>query len=208
MHNHIDRKGDIKVAKSGDVFEHPVTKERIVVLKTAGDTGGELFQMELTLQPGGFVAGEHIHPLQDERFEVISGSLRGSIAGKEWSAEPGDTRVVQTGTPHVWWNAGDEDLRVLVDFRPALRTEEFFETFFGLAQDGKVSRKTGLPNLLQLAVVAREHRNEIVSTRPPRLVQTVLFGVLAPIGRLLGYKTKYPYPRPTRAQEQVQLQTT
>ena len=45
------------------------------MLKTARDTGGELFQMELTMQPGGFVAGEHIHPLQDERFEVISGSL-------------------------------------------------------------------------------------------------------------------------------------
>ena len=194
------------MAKSGDILEHPVTKERIVVLKTAGDTGGELFQMELTLQPGGFVAGEHIHPLQDERFEVISGSLRGSIAGKEWTAAPGDTRVVQAGTPHVWWNAGDEDLRVLVDFRPALRTEEFFETFFGLAQDGKVSRKTGLPNLLQLAVVAREHRDEIVSTRPPKLVQTVLFSVLAPIGKLLGYKAKYPYPYARQAQ--VQPQTT
>jgi hypothetical protein len=36
------------MVKAGDVLEHPVTGERIVVLKTAQDTGGEMFQMELT----------------------------------------------------------------------------------------------------------------------------------------------------------------
>jgi quercetin dioxygenase-like cupin family protein len=194
------------MVKAGDILEHPVTGERIVVLKTAQDTGGEMFQMELTLRPGGFVASEHIHPKQDERFEVISGSLLGHIAGKEWTAGPGETAVVQAGTPHVWWNAGDDELRVLVDFRPALRTEVFFETFFGLAQDGKVNPKTGLPSLLQTAVSAGAFRNEIVPTRPPLAVQKVLFGVLGPIGRLLGYKAEYPYPY--LGQAQAESQTT
>ena len=192
------------MVKAGDILEHPVTGERIVVLKTARDTGGEMFQMELTLRPGGFVASEHIHPKQDERFEVISGSLRGHIAGKEWTAGPGETAVVQAGTPHVWWNAGDDELRVLVDFRPALRTEVFFETFFGLAQDGKVNLKTGLPSLLQTAVSAGAFRNEIVSVRPPLVVQKALFGVLGPIGRLLGYKAEYPYPYLRQAQAEPQ----
>jgi quercetin dioxygenase-like cupin family protein len=194
------------MVKAGDILEHPITRERIVVLKTARDTGGELFQMELTLQPGGFVAGEHIHPLQDERFEVLSGSLRGSVEGKEWTAGPGDTRVVQAGTPHVWSNAGDTDLRVIVEFRPALKTEEFFETFFGLAQDGKVNPKTGLPSLLQTAVSASAFRNEIVPMRPLQVVQRILFGLLAPIGTLLGYKAKYPYPHLKRAQAKAEPQ--
>jgi quercetin dioxygenase-like cupin family protein len=187
------------MVKSGDVLEHPVTREKIIIRKTARDTGGELFQGDLYLQPGAFVAAEHIHPLQEECFEVIAGTLRGRVAGKEFASGPGETVVVPKGAPHVWWNSGDEELHCLVGLRPALRIESFFETFFGLAQDGKVSPKTGLPNPLQLAVIMRTYPNELILARPPRIVQTLLFGVLAPLGRLLGYRGEYPYPHARRA---------
>jgi quercetin dioxygenase-like cupin family protein len=187
------------MVRSGDVLEHPVTREKIVIRKTARDTAGELFQAELFLPPGGFVAAEHIHPLQEERFEVIAGTLRGRVAGKELASGAGEIVVVTKGTPHVWWNAGDDKLHVLVEVRPALRFETFFETFFGLAQDGKVDRKTGLPNLLQLAVTMRTFRHELVLAQPPQLVQAALFGVLAPVGRLLGYRGEYPYPHARQA---------
>ncbi|HMN28591.1 MAG TPA: cupin domain-containing protein, partial [Caldilineaceae bacterium] len=143
---------------------------------------------------------EHIHPLQEERFQVIAGTLRGRVAGKELTSGPGENVVVPKGTPHVWWNSGDDELHVLVEVRPALRFENFFETFFGLAQDGKVNAKTGLPNPFQLALMMRTFRNELVLAQPPRLVQTLLFGSLAPIGRLLGYKGEHPYPDSRRAQ--------
>jgi quercetin dioxygenase-like cupin family protein len=185
---------------SGDVLEHPVTREKIVFRKTARDTGGELCQADLYLQPGAFVAAEHIHPLQEERFEVISGMLHGRVAGKELTSGPGETVVVPRGTPHVWWNSGDDELHVLVEVRPALRIESWFETFFGLAQDGKVNPKTGLPNLFQLSMMMRAYRDVLVLARPPRLVQTLLFGLLASLGRLLGYKAEYPYPHSRQAQ--------
>jgi len=188
---------------SGDVLEHPVTREKIVVRTTARDTGGELYQMDVYVQPRGFVAAEHIHPLQEERFEVISGTLHGRVAGTALTSGPGEKLVVPAGTPHIWWNSGDEELHVLVEVRPALRIESFFETFFGLAQDGKVNPKTGLPNLFQMALTLRAYRNELVLARPPRLVQTLLLGLLAPIGRLLGYKGEYPYPHSRQAQAQV-----
>jgi quercetin dioxygenase-like cupin family protein len=180
---------------AGDVLEHPVTRERVVFRQTARDNGGALAQADFYLQPGGFVAVEHIHPRQEERFEVLSGMLRGRAAGKDVAAGPGEHLVVPAGTPHVWWNAGDDELHVLVELRPALSAEAFFEAFFGLAQDGKVNPKTGLPNPLQMAVIMRAHRDLIVLARPPRPVQTLLFGILAAIGRLLGYQAEYPYPR-------------
>jgi len=189
--------------KSVDVLEHPITREKIVVRKTSRDTRGELFQADIYVQPGGFVAAEHIHPMQEEFFEVISGTLRGRASGKEFSGGPGEKIVVSAGTPHVWWNSGDVELHVLVDVRPALKIESFFETFFGLAQDGKVSPKTGLPNPLQMALIMRAYRNELILARPPRLVQTVLFGLLAPIGRLIGYKAEYAYPHSKQAQTQT-----
>ena len=191
------------MGKAGDVLEHPVTGEKIVFRKTARDTSGALLQADLYLQPGAFVAAEHIHPQQEERFQVIAGTLRGRVAGKELASGPGEIVVVPKGTPHVWWNSGDNELHVLVEVRPALRLETFFETFFGLAQDGKVNPKTGLPNPFQLALVMRTYRNELVLARPPQLVQTLLFGALAPIGRLLGYKDEYPYPSSAPAKAQV-----
>ena len=192
------------MVKSGDVFEHPVTREKILFRKTARDTGGALMLADIFMQPGGFVAAEHIHPQQEERFEVIAGTLRARIAGKEIDGGPGTKLTVPPGIPHVWWNAGDDELHVLAEVLPALRFEDFFESFFGLAQDGKVSPKTGLPNLLQMAVLLRAHREEITLARPPQLVQTVVFGALAAIGRPLGYKAAHPYPRTQRSQTQPQ----
>ncbi|MCB0189597.1 MAG: cupin domain-containing protein [Caldilineaceae bacterium] len=182
------------MVKSGDVLEHPVTGEKIVFRKTARETSGELLQADLYMQPGAFVAAEHIHPLQEERFKVIMGTLHGRVAGKELSSSPGETIVVPKGTPHVWWNAGDDELQVSVEVRPALKLEHFFEVFFGLAQAGKVNPKTGLPNPFQLALIMHTYRNELVLAQLPRVVQTLLFGTLAPIAKLLGYHAEYPYP--------------
>jgi quercetin dioxygenase-like cupin family protein len=198
------------LAHSGDVLEHPITGEKFIYLKTARDTGGAVFQLELYGRPGAFAAAAHIHPRQSEQFTVLSGTLTARVAGKELHKVAGDEFVIPAGTPHVWWNSGDDELHMIVEFRPALRTENFFESFFGLAQDGKVNRKTGLPNLVQTAMSLRAYRNEIILAQPPRLVQTLVFGVLAGFGKLLGYTGEYPYPYAKQAlaqPQQIQPQT-
>ena len=180
------------MARAGDTIEHPVAAERIVFLKTARDTDGELLQLDFFMKGGGFVPAEHVHPYQEERFEVLSGTAHFRLRGQERDVGAGETIVVPAGTPHVWWNPGEEEAHLILEYRPALRTETFFETFFGLAKDGKVNSKNGLPNPLQLAGMAREYEDEIYLARPPLIVQRVLFGLLASIGTLLGYKARYP----------------
>jgi len=73
--------------------------------------------------------------------------------------------------------------------------ESGFETAWGLARDGKAT-KAGVPkNPLQLVVLASEHKVEVYLTRPPIAVQKALFAILdllAPVGRLLGYRARYP----------------
>ena len=61
----------------------------------------------------------------------------------------------------------------------------------GLAIYGKVNKR-GIPNLLQLAVFAREFADVIQFTHPPRIVQGILFGLPTPPARLLGYRGSYP----------------
>ncbi len=179
------------MAKSGEVIRHPVTGERLIWRQVAADTAGELLQADLFAEPGGFVAAAHVHPNQEERFEVISGTLRLRINGEERLLSAGEVAVIAPGQPHVWWNAGEEEVHVLGEFKPALRTELFFETFFGLAADGKTNRK-GLPNPMRMAVLMREYADELHLARPSVRAQRALFGPLAAVGRALGYRAWYP----------------
>jgi quercetin dioxygenase-like cupin family protein len=70
------------MARQGDVVENPLTGERVTFLETVGDTGGDLLRFEYALPPGWFVPA-HIHPRQEERHEVLSGTLRGRVGGQE-----------------------------------------------------------------------------------------------------------------------------
>ena len=179
------------MARAGDELTHPVTGERVRWRQVAADTDGALLQGDLFAKPGGFVAAAHVHPKQEERFEVVAGSLTLRVGRQERTLEAGDVAVIPAGRPHRWWNSGDREVHVLAEFMPALRTEVFFETFFGLGQDGKTNRK-GLPNPLQLAVLLGEYDEEIRLARPPAAVQKVLFAPLARLGRTRGYRGWYP----------------
>jgi mannose-6-phosphate isomerase-like protein (cupin superfamily) len=180
------------MARAGDVIEHPVTGERVVWHSVAADTGGDRLELELFAQPGGFVAAAHVHPNQEERFEVVSGKLAMLVDGEERTLGPGDVAVVPPGRPHAWWNAGPVEVRIKGEIRPALRTEHFFETFFGLGRDGKTNRR-GLPNPLQLAVLMREYEDEMRLAKPAFVIQRMLFAPLAVIGKTLGYRSRYPH---------------
>ncbi len=51
-------------------------------------------------------------------------------------------------------------------FRPALKIDRFFESYFGLGQDGKLNEE-GMLSLLQLAVLVPYFGEEIRLVRPP-----------------------------------------
>ena len=57
----------------------------------------------------------------------------------------GESMVAPPGVGHTWWIEGEEESRVLVEFRSALNTETFFETMYGLARDGKVDENGCCP---------------------------------------------------------------
>jgi quercetin dioxygenase-like cupin family protein len=177
------------MAKAGDIIDNPVTGERIVVLQSAQETDGELFAFELSLKPHGFVSAEHIHLKQEETFEVTRGTIRFRITGKEVGAVVGQRVVVPPGTPHTLWNASDEEVAMTVCIRPALNAETAFETLFGLARDGKTN-KHGLANIFQMAVIVADYQDVIKVLIPTPI--GVLLKVLAPLARLLGYRSSYP----------------
>jgi quercetin dioxygenase-like cupin family protein len=181
------------LAKTGDAIENPVSGQRLIFRKTAQDTDGESLEVEsVYTKPTPSRPPTHYHPHQEERFEVLAGRLNVLVDGQKRTLEEGEILIVPPGVAHGMW-AAEAGARVNWQTRPALKTEAFFETVWGLAKDGKVNDK-GVPNLLRAALIAREYEDELRFASPPWAVQKVLFGVLAPVSRLLGYRVPHPYP--------------
>jgi quercetin dioxygenase-like cupin family protein len=144
----------------GQTLENPVTGERFTFTHTAASTGGELLAFELALRPGGAVPIPHVHPIQTERFEVVAGAMRFRVGFRTRLAGPGDVVEVAPGVLHGFANAGDEEVRMRVEVRPALAMEEMFADVIAMARAGRMTRR-GLPrNPLELARLARTYDRE------------------------------------------------
>jgi mannose-6-phosphate isomerase-like protein (cupin superfamily) len=178
------------VITAGDSIFNPVTGERLVFRQTARDTDGQAVVIETFVQPNGFVAAAHVHPAQEERFEVVRGTVGFKVGRKKLVAGPGTRVTVPAGTPHRFWNAGDEVAQFVCEIRPALQFESLIETMFGLAADGRTNRK-GMPNPLRLAVIANAHFDTVRLPFPPAPVQKLGLLLGAPLGRALGYSPVY-----------------
>jgi mannose-6-phosphate isomerase-like protein (cupin superfamily) len=169
------------MAKSGEQISNPKTGFSLRFLKTAADTGGELLEMEATYEAGSGKPPEHFHPRQVEHFEILEGTMQAVIDGQHRVLGTGDSVEIEAGVPHAMWNEGPGRARTLWQTRPALRTENFFETIIQIGGAGK-------PGALQTAVIASEYRNEFRTTSPSPAIQTLVVPVLATVGRLLGRK--------------------
>ena len=141
---------------AGDIIENPVTGEKILFRQTSRETNGEAVVIECTVEPNGFVAMAHVHPGQEERFEILEGTLLFRRGKERIRAEAGDVVTIPAGTAHHFENIGDGPARFVTEIRPALQFEQMIETMFALARDGKTNRR-GMPNPLRLAVIARAY---------------------------------------------------
>jgi quercetin dioxygenase-like cupin family protein len=186
------------MAHTGQVLENPLSGERITFRKTAADTDGELLAIDLELAPGGRVpAGLHIHPEQEERFDVARGRMRFRIRREKLFAGPGEAVVVPPGVPHDFANASDQTALVRVEVRPALAMERLFETAVGLVQDGRTFGN-GIPKPLDLALFVREFEREVQAAVPPLWMQRIALVPLAWVARKRDYGARYA-PEPALA---------
>jgi quercetin dioxygenase-like cupin family protein len=178
------------VITTGQTLTNAVTGETLVFRTTSADSNGERVVVETLVEPNGAVAAAHVHPAQDELFEVLGGEVEFRLGKQTVVAKPGDRVLVPAGTPHRFRNLGKETAHFVCEVTPALEFEQLIETMFSLAADGKVNRK-GLPNPLRLAVIARHHFGDVRLPFPPAWLQRLGLAFGAPLGRLIGYRATY-----------------
>lgn len=173
------------MAVPGDVIKNPVSGETLRFLDTAATTGGALLRWEHTLRPGARVPTDHLHPVQEERFEVLDGGVLVRLGRERLRLGAGESLVVPPRTLHGLRNDGDVDARVLIEIRPSLRMEELFERICVLAEAGHVDRR-GNPRPLHASLIADDCRDIAYLPHLPVALQKGGIAVLAALARTLG----------------------
>lgn len=178
------------MAYKGKTIFNKLTGIQTLFVQTGKDTGGQLLEMETTYPAHSPEPPPHYHPQQEEDFVILSGAMTARIDGQLRVLRQGDTLHIAPNQVHSMWNHTDDQTIVNWQVRPALDSEYLFETAAGLANDGKTSA-AGAPNLLQAALLMNRFSAVFRLVKPPYWVQRVVFGILAPVGWLLGYRGIY-----------------
>ena len=183
------------MAHKRQVLVNTVSGERFTFRATASETDGELLAFDLELTPDGAVPGPHVHPHQEERFEVMAGKMRFLKGARSVTARAGDKVVVPPGTIHRFKNVGGTKAHVRVEVRPALNMEGLLETAVALAREGRTNGG-GMPNPLDLALFMRAFEAEVKAPFVPAGLARAVMAPLAWVARRRGLDRIHVRPAP------------
>lgn len=175
---------------AGDSVGDGSSPQRFVFRATTRETDGKRLTFDYYLQPGASVPAAHVHSIQEERFEVLEGTLTVIVAGEEILLHPGDVAVVPPGTSHQAFNRADTEMHALVNVVPSGNLDMFFVQ---LERSGVTMDPPAVPAGLQFMRFMQEYE---ASYNPdlPISAQRVLAFLVAPTARVLGYKHYYSKP--------------
>ncbi|MGV3656601.1 MAG: cupin domain-containing protein [Chitinophagaceae bacterium] len=138
----------------------------------------------------------HTHFLQDEVLTVVKGRIGYQLQGgdKQYAGE-GETVEFKRGTPHRFWNAGDEVLHCTGYVKPA-NTLVFFLSSVYAAQNKTGTEK---PETFDGAYLLTRYAAEYDMTEIPPFVKKVILPATYYVGKLLGkYKHFENAPAPLK----------
>lgn len=173
----------------GQILTLPLNGSSYEYIETAADTNGERVVMQGTVYLIGPNVPNHIHPLQEETFEVLSGKLTVLENGRTRVLSAGEKIMFPKNKPHNHYNNHDEPVTYIQTVTPGLDIDYFVESLLGLAADGKT--KNGKFGLVQQLVFLKYLDSKAYLADVPVGVQKVLMNIVAPIGRLMGYRAIY-----------------
>lgn len=181
------------MAIKGQSIHNPVTGEHITFLRTTQDTNGEYVEFECRVGANGVPLPPHVHDTQEERFEIISGTLGLMLAGERYELRPGERAVLPRGVKHQWWNAGDADVAFRVEAAPARNLEAVIEANAGMAYEGKLNGKAMPRNPFLLANLGRLGETYLPAIPIP--LQKLMLEMGSTMGRIFGCDPEFKHYR-------------
>ena len=144
---------------------------RVEIRKAAEETDGALLEFDVVGRARGFLTQAHVHTGQTERHEVIEGTMRLVIEGREHILKQGEAMTVPIGASHRQLaGPGHEGPgRVRVQLRPAVDSEAFLQRLIGMDVN-----RFGFPRPLDAAQLVRDFGHMGHAAQPPLRVQRAL----------------------------------
>ena len=173
----------------GQKSVNPTNGDTYEFIETANDTKGERVTLKATIYSKGQLVPRHYHVLQDETFEVVSGKLTVLLDGQVKILSAGEKITLPKNVAHNHYNDELTPVTYLHTVTPALDFDYLIENLVGLAADGK--SKNGKYGLVQELVALKYLDSKSYLAAIPMGIQKVLMNIIAPIGRLLGYRAIY-----------------
>ena len=100
------------------------------------DTDGQFALIEHTIPPRTLAAPTHVHEREDEFSYVLAGRVGVQVGDEVAEAGPGELVVKPRGVPHAFWNACDEEARLLELISPPAFAAYFVDMAPVLSGDG------------------------------------------------------------------------
>ena len=132
------RKG-FKVKAGEGRYHGPIklkgVNENILDVKVSGkDTNGGLAVFEQTSLSPKRGTPLHVHPNQDELFQVWDGEYAFQVGPDKFSLKKGETIFLPRNVPHAWTQLSDRG-KMTVIFQPAGQMEDFFVAVAALTSE-------------------------------------------------------------------------
>ncbi|GAB3837774.1 cupin domain-containing protein [Hymenobacter jeollabukensis] len=169
--------------------------EKLTFLRLQPEPDGDRLLVENTVTPNQGPP-MHTHWLQDECLTVVQGLMAYQLLGQPAQyAGPGETVLFRRGTPHRFWNAGDDLLRCQGWIKPAHTIVFFLSAVF----DAQVKSGQHRPEQFDAAYLMTRYAREYDMTDIPSFVKRVVIPATYRVGRLLGKYRKFAgAPAPVR----------
>lgn len=156
------------------------TGESITFVKTGKETEGAFTEIICNIPAGQNGPPPHIHPLQDEIFEVIEGKLVLLANGKKIVLEEGQSFNVTANTAHTFSNPHDSETKFRATYKPALDIEYVLVQGFEALNSQSNPDKPGFQMMVDFDFLLREIHGQYKFAG----VAGIIFTILAAIARL------------------------
>jgi quercetin dioxygenase-like cupin family protein len=159
------------------------TRDPVHRVRYTFEPDGENLFVDAWIEPGGGLPA-HLHPRQEERWSVIHGQVRFQLGRTKRVIGPSDGElVVAAGTKHAIESVSDGEAHLRCHVIPARDLRAFLEESAEGAREGLFMRG-GIPRSLRgarwAAAFLKRHREDVVMSFPPRLVQSAMIALLGP----------------------------
>lgn len=174
--------------------------EKLIFKQVQPEPDGDRVIVENFVVPGSGPI-MHTHWLQDESLTVVNGKIGYQVEGQEKQyAGVGETVWFERGTPHRFWNAGEETLQCTGWIKPANSIVFYLSAIY----DAQNKSGSARPEAFDAAYLMTRYASEYDNVEIPSFVKKVIIPLTYQLGRFLGKYQKFrnapePLKRPAAA---------